>query len=205
MGSKRKYLIIAVIAAVIGIASMVLFLTKKDDGKKEKEPERISTHTESQVDGQASTRTTEWFNKSVSGYIEKSVSKDFKLYSDVYNVKTGVNEDNVMLYVSANVSVYFNAEKHKENDISEFSDNFARELAKRGASGNIKLSAYVVPSSIYNQIEESNYKQVEGKPGDMDGYHKYSFNYTGPDVISKPSVTGNPDKKMPDSVSTTKP
>lgn len=124
------------------------------------------------------TRTKDWFDKAVSNYTSETFD-DFKEYSTVYEVRTGVSEDNVLQYVTADIYLYVEASKVERQDVADFSDNFAKKFASDSASGNIKCSIYIVPSSVYSQIEEGNHLQVEEKAKGLDDYSKFSFKYEG--------------------------
>lgn len=124
------------------------------------------------------TRTKDWFDKAVSNYTSETFD-DFKQYSTVYEVRTGVSEDNVLQYVTADIYLYVEASKVERQNVADFSDNFAKKFASDSASGDIKCSIYIVPSFIYSQIEEGNHLQVEEKAKELDDYSKFSFKYEG--------------------------
>lgn len=129
---------------------------------------------------EVSERTENWFADAAEEYVKETFGEtDFKLYSRLYDVRQGVSEKNVLLYVSADMYLYFDAEDVQTQDTADFSDTFARKFASDGAAGDIKFSVYTIPENIYDQIEEDNHTQIEEKAKETEGYSKFGFNYSG--------------------------
>lgn len=148
---------------------------KAEQKKNEDEKEKVTAST-----GEATERTKGWFLNSTEEYIKEQLkTDDCKLYASVYDVRDGIDSENALLYASADMYLYLDAENMKDQDVSEFSDTFARKLASDGASGSISFTVYTVPKNIYSQIEEGNHRQVEEKASDLEGYKKYGFEYSG--------------------------
>lgn len=144
---------------------------------KEEEPVEEMTSVQ---DESATDKTKGWFLNAAEKYAEEDLGiSECKVYGSIYNVLDGITADNALLNASADMSIYLKAEDVGDADIAEFSDNFARKLATDGASGNVKCSVYVVPESVYSQIEEGNHTQIEEKSKEIDNYQRYGFNYSG--------------------------
>ena len=169
---KYSKIILPVILVAMGI-------TGCSSGKNETVAGHTSVNTTSDMI-EATERTKGWFEDAANAYVKETFGDtDFKLYSRVYNVRTGVSESNVLQYVSADMCLYFDSADVQTQETADFSDNFARKFASDGASGDIKFSVYTVPEDIYAQIGENNYMQVEEKAKSLEGYTKLGFSYAG--------------------------
>lgn len=171
---------------------VIMSLSITGCGKEKDNKEETTTEADDPRFVEATERTKDWFVSAASDYVSENVKDtDFKLYGRVYDVRTGVSESNVLQYASADFVVCFNANDVEKQVIADFSDNFARKFASDGAAGDIKATIYILPDSIYTQVEENNYSQIEEKAKGVDGYSKFGFNYSGiGDVIN--NVAGTP-------------
>lgn len=170
-----------IVIAMIAVLCIMSFISGCGKSKG-KEDEMLSTESQAKpTTKDATDRTKGWFISNVERHTNETLGiSESKVFGSVYEIREGISSDNAMNYASADIDIFVKLEDVTDTTkAADFSDGFARKLGSDGAAGNIKCYVHVVPESIYEQIEEGNYNQIEEKSKDIEGYARFGFDYSG--------------------------